>query len=162
MTIPHKFFKTIASLLFIVLSSLQSSTYAAAPSGQYGCMLNRNFGGWDAAIGVNTNSSNVGSNFLLYLNFDVTPNTISAVVNVSSNYGGSNAIGSQIIPGSATVTLNANTPITGVYQASDGVPYGLTMDLLPVNGGNTLFVISGMGVSAGSNTLSLSGVCNKV
>lgn len=151
----------LSSFLLVVATVLPCYSSAAAPTGKYGCMFNRNFSGYEVIIGTGT--PNVSSSILMYVNFD-SPASISAVGNNNSSFGDGNANGSQTLFNGTLSLSSVDTPITGSYQAtiSVGGTVQVVFNLLPVNGGNTLFVTTAMGVAGKSTTNAMTGVCNKV
>ena len=150
-----------SSVLLVVVTVLPCISSAAAPTGKYGCMFNRNFSGYEEKIGVG--SSSVSSSILMYVNFD-SPTSISAVSNNNNNFNAPGATGSQNVINGTVSLSSVDTPITGSYQAtiSVGGTAQVVLNLLPVNGGNTLFATSAMGERGLSTSNALTGVCNKV
>jgi hypothetical protein len=153
--------KYLSNVLLVVATVLPCFSSAAAPTGKYGCMFNRNFSGYEARIGLH--ATNVSSSILMYVNFD-SPASISAVANNNNDFGDSSATGSQTLFNGTLSLSNVDTPITGSYQAtiSVGGTAQVVLNLLPVNGGNTLFATSAMGVSGLSTSNAMTGVCNKI
>lgn len=158
---PIKRQLSLSFLIFALL--LCQSTFSQAStalSGQYGCLLNKNFGGYS----TNNNSSNgfTGSNYLMY--FDFTAGTFAFNIVGVTNWGLPGiATKSQAIP-SATVTVSAG-PIVNTFTATvtlgfTGAQNMITFNLMPTNSGNTLFLQEGV---AGNNDGEPStGVCNKI
>jgi hypothetical protein len=153
-------------LIFWVMGFLSLHTHAQKIStltGQYGCLLNRNFGGYDLALIQSTDDGSItGSNFLIYFDFNSKTSELNVV--------GSKTWGvTKIIPGELTVTNGTLSvgkgPLTHSFLVTTTIAtpkgnYSIAFNLLPVNGGATLLVQSATsGTGYGGPT---TGVCNKV
>jgi hypothetical protein len=81
----YKFIKGKIGHYILILTSFlfQINAQAVAPSGQYGCVLNRNFGGWEIS---SAGGSSVASNFTLYI--DYTANTYQMVASIQNELWG--------------------------------------------------------------------------
>ncbi len=134
-------------------------------SGQYGCVLNKNFAGYNVTNVKSTNDGSItGSNYLMYLDF--TNKGFQVNVIGLKTWGVS-----SIIPGSATVkngTLSvAPGPLTNSFTASasvfdpqQNVTWNLTFNLMSVNGGSTLLLQEG--ISGNGDGEPSTGACNRV
>lgn len=147
-----------SSLLFVQPIKAQA---VSSLSGQYGCILNRNFGGIPTPTGANANIT--GSNFMMYLDF--TGQTAQMNVSGLTNWGNANNARSSVAITIGTLSA-VNGPITNSFTASANFTFQgqnnniATYNLMSVNGGNTLLVQSGnTGNNDGEPT---TGVCNKV
>jgi hypothetical protein len=123
-------------------------------------VANKNFGGWDGYL-AGTNF--VGSNYLLYINFDTSVYQISA--QGTTNYAQVNPLKTNQTYTSGTIASVNPGPINGSYQIDTSVSNGNTVGtqtfiVMPVNGGNTLLMQGGTTGTADSTPLT--GVCNKV
>lgn len=157
--------KISSGCLFLSLFAFTNLSQAAAPSGQYGCMFNRNFGGLDLALIAN-NSSSTLSTSMFYMNFDSSnTGTIEGVIQTQTSYGLVGNTGSQSSVLSGTLAVTANSPITGSYKTvitfTTGGSGSLTMNLMSVNSGNTLLVTA-QPIAPQSTYLIGTGVCNKI
>ena len=154
--------KISSGCLFLSLFAFTNLSQAAAPSGQYGCMLNRNFGGFDAAL---NGGSNTGSTFMFYLSFDSSNSgTVEGMVQAHSHYGFADNVGSQLVIG-GTMAITPNSPITGSYKTVISITSGgsgsVTLNLLSVNSGNTLLATVQSGTTDATRWMA-TGVCNKI
>ena len=133
---------------------------ASPPSGQYGCVTNRSFNGWDLTL---SGASSVNSNMMFYLDFDAS--TFQGTVSLESSYGSSNNNGSQT-SFNGTFSVKPNTPILGSYFISLVGPPGkgntFPLNLMSVNGGNTLLVVSTLGGDSNNNSNPSTGVCQRI
>ncbi len=145
------------------LKTHEAMASTSALTGQYGCVTNKNFGGWDAYL---TGPNFVGANYLIFLDFDKSIYQIS--VGGVTNYNQANALKTSKsggVDGSIT-SINVG-PLTGSYVintsqiGSDGVTvFTQSLNIMPVNGGNTLLVQGG--TTGNGDSTPLTGVCNKV
>ena len=132
-------------------------------SGQYGCLLNRNFGGYNLAlIQDKDNGTITASNFLIY--FDFTNSGFQLNVVGLKTWGVE-----KITTGSRAVTNGtisvAKGPLSNSFMVTANIPtpvqnYVVTFNLMPVNGGATLLLQSG--VTGNGDGEPSTGVCNKV
>lgn len=157
------------SVLFLSPLKAQSSDVL---SGQYGCLVNKNFAGFDAYL---LGSSRVGYHYMWYLDFT---NKTSQMVSLHliSNYGKSDAAtfyapGASNSPYSGSSVSGSLSQVTrfptvnaylvrNTLTSPEGVSYVVTGVFMPVNGGNTLMVSSGAGGNGDSEPFT--GVCNKI
>lgn len=145
--------------VFILFSSV---AYACAtpPSGQYGCVTNRNFGGWDSTL---LGASQVGSNMMFYLDFST--GTFQGTVSLESNYNNANNTGNQIIF-NGTFSVKSDSPIIGSYALSLIGPPGkgntIPLNVMSVNGGSTLLVVSSLGLDSSNISNPSTGVCQRI
>ena len=151
----------LSFLVFLILGYHSIFTQAATSlTGQYGCLLNKNFGGYN----TNNNSSTgfTGSNLLMY--FDFTAGTFAVNVVGVTNWGLSGISTKAMALTSATVNVSVG-PIPNTYTAlvsiaANGTQNLITFNLMPTNSGNTLLLQEGV---AGNNDGEPStGVCNKI
>lgn len=157
---------------FIVIAFCSLSYFFVAPlhaqqfnslSGQYGCVLNRNFGGYNVANIQSTVDENItGSNFLMFLDFTNNKVEVNAVGlktwGVAKIITGSIAITNGYI--SVTKGPIANTFKVTATMTTNGQSFTTIYNLMPVNGGATLLLQSALtGSGDGEPT---TGACNKV
>ncbi len=155
------------SVGFIAQSNAQSTS--SVPSGKYGCLVNKNFAGFDARLDGGTR---IGYHYMLQ--FDLT-NKTSQIINIHliDNYGKSNvktswAAGADISPssdGTGVIEIKEDPNLTGAFlirnsSTSDSTKWTVTYVAMSVNGGNTLLVSSGAG--ANGDTTPFTGLCNKI
>lgn len=158
--------KIIAKILLLCICSILLPLHAqqiTSLTGQYGCLLNRNFGGYNLALIQGTNDGSItGSNFLIHFDFANSKWELNVV--------GLKTWGvEKVIPGSRAVTNGTLSvtkgPLTNTFfiTATVTVPgqtYVTTFNIMPVNGGSTLLLQQGIaGNGDGEPT---TGVCNKV
>ena len=148
----------VSSAIYLQPTKAQSVTTL---SGQYGCILNRNFSGIPITGGVNSNIT--GSNFMMYLDFNGR-NAQMTVVGLNS--WGNSAYSNATATITAGVLSVSAGPLTNSFTATINFTYQgqsgniTTYNLMSVNGGNTLLVQGGItGNNDGEPT---TGVCNKV
>lgn len=134
-------------------------------SGQYGCILNKNFAGYNVTdVNSVNNGSITGSNYMMYMDF--TNNGFQLNVIGLKTWG----VGS-IVTGSATVTngslsissgplTNSFTATANVVDTQNNVTDHLTFNLMSVNGGTTLLLQEG--IAGNGDGEPSTGVCNKV
>lgn len=160
--------KFLAGLLICSLSAMTAlyvqPTKAQAVtslSGQYGCILNRNYGGVPTRI--NKSNDFWGSNFMLYLDFNGT----TAQMNVVglTNWGDISAAKSEIGAINGALSIAAG-PLSNSFKATVDYTFNntagnyATYHLMSVNGGNTLLVQGG--TTGNNDSEPTTGVCNKV
>ena len=147
-------------LFAFILFSSAAYAYAAPPSGQYGCVTNRSFGGWDS---THLGASSVSSNMMFYLDFSTA--TFQGTVSLESNYNGANNTGSQV-SFNGTFTVKSDSPIIGSYALSLIGPPGkgntFPLNVMSVNGGNTLLVVSSLGSDNSNISNPSTGVCQRI
>ena len=153
---PIKYLAATAMLALTVFATYNikpkiANAQSASLSGQYGCVLNKNFGGYTTEL----NGNSYTSNFLMYIDFsgNTFQRQIAGVTNFNqstANVSYSNQTGS-ITVASGPVT-NSYT-VSGTYQSS--VVMGITV--VSVNGGNTLLVSE-----SATSDIPTTGVCQKV
>jgi hypothetical protein len=151
------------------VSSLNAQLISTSPSGKYGCLVNKNFAGYDAYL---DGSNRVGYHYMLQFDFESKK---SQIINIHliDNYGKANiktnwaagAGGDAPASGAGTIEVSADANYPGAYlirsiNTSDGKSYTTTYMAMSVNSGNTLLVSSGAGGNADSTPFT--GLCNKV
>ena len=147
--------------LFVQPSKAQA---ISSLSGQYGCILNRNFGGLVVPGGNGTDGSITGSNFMMY--FDFTGRTAQMSVLGLKYWGHTNKVVDTVALTTGTFPPLSAGPLTNSFKATVDFTYQgnsgniATYNLMSVNGGTTLLVQEGTtGNNDGEPT---TGVCNKV
>ena len=147
-------------LFTLILFSCLSYSYAATPSGQYGCVTNRSFGGWDTTT---LGASPVSSNMMFYLDFNT--GTFQGTVSLESNYNDANNTGSQV-SFNGTFTVKSDSPIIGSYAlsliGSPGKGNTFPLNVMSVNSGNTLLVVSSLGLDNTNISNPSTGVCQRI
>jgi hypothetical protein len=147
--------------LFVQPSKAQAVT---SLSGQYGCIMNRNFGGYVYKDRASTDLT--GSNFMLY--FDFTGNSVQLNVVGITNWGATSfspAVTSATLTSGGVLSVVAG-PLTNSFIATTNMTYGgsnghtMNYYLMAVNGGTTLLLQSGTGGTDDGEPAT--GVCNKV
>ena len=134
-------------------------------SGQYGCILNKNFAGYNVADVTSNNTGSItGSNYMMYMDFTNSGFQVNVI--------GLKTWGvSSIVTGSATVTNGSLSvsagPLTNSFTATAtlvdtqlNVTDHLTFNLMSVNGGNTLMLQQGLGGNGDGEPST--GVCNRI
>lgn len=127
-------------------------------TGQYGCILNKNFGG--ATVAYETGTGITGSNFMMYLDF-TNPGSQMSVVGWR-NWGGASLMQADAALTTGTLSKTSG-PLTNSFLVTTTFNSGndvVKFNVMSVNGGTTLLVQSGM-VGSGMGD-PLTGVCNKV
>jgi hypothetical protein len=149
-------------VLLFVLFQTTFSQASTALTGQYGCLLNKNFGGYN----TNNNSSTgfTGSNHLMY--FDFNAGTFALNVVGVTNWGLSGISTKAMALTSATVSVSVG-PIPNTYAAlvsiaANGTSNLITYVLMPTNSGNTLLLQETPTTSINTNGEPSTGVCNKI
>lgn len=157
-----------SSISYLGLTQAQAT---ASPSGKYGCLVNKNFAGYNASL---DGSNSVGYHYMLQ--FDLAAKT-SQIINVHliDNFGRSNistkwAAGAAFQPvagtGSGTLEIKESPDFPGAYlirstsTGENNSKFTTTYAALLVNSGNTMLVSSGTGGNADSTPFT--GVCNKI
>lgn len=157
---------TIAFAVYVNPLSAQS-TYILA--GQYGCLVNKNFGGYEARL---EGSARVGYHYMMY--FDFTSKKSETInIHLVDGFGTKDAktnwaqgLSSDVyssLPGNISVNFVANSNSAYLVRnslTSAGNTFVITYVVMPVNGGNTLLVSSGAGGNGDSTPFT--GVCNKI
>lgn len=128
-------------------------------TGKFGCLSNKNFGGWDALN--NGANGSIGVNQLFLIDFDASTSSAAVVIGVR-DYGLNSATGSKISATSGTIAITENIPATGIHTVVqtfvvDGNSMSQSFLVIPVNSGNTLMMLKD--ISNGSNPES--GICNR-
>lgn len=156
----------VASLAVVSVKSILPLRAATGISGQYGCITNKNFGGFTVKStwrpGDSTTSM-TGNNYLLYFDFDAATFNISVVG--ATKWGDAGAQGAEIVGGSGTLSVSTtprmpNTITVTASNTYNGTTYVSKYYLMAVNSNNTLLLIEGMGASASGEPNT--GMCNKV
>jgi hypothetical protein len=127
----------------MIPSNAQSIT--SVPSGTCGFLMSRNFGGWETSLaGANAiNANQVGM-----INFDT--GNISTFANQINNFGGPSAANAtQSNPAAAEITTTQSNnftvsagPFSGSYYLTFTGQSSPNIVVVPVNGGNTYFLIT--------------------
>ena len=139
---------------------------ASGLTGQYGCITNKNYSGFTSYStwqeGDSTTSI-VGSNYLMYLDFDAGTMKMSVVG--ATKWGARDVKATEIVGGSGSLATSSTTGMTNTFTATTSIVHAGTTwvskyYLMSVNSGNTLLLTEGMGLngSGSPNT----GVCNKI
>ena len=154
-------------LILLISSVFVQNTRAQAVStlsGQYGCILNRNYAGFSTLSGSVVGSGITGTNFMLY--FDFTAKTAQVSVVGVHNWGTSNVQTASLAGPYGTLSISTgpltNSFLVSVTQYSQLQPTNggvNTYLLMSTNGGNNLLVQSGTGPEDGQPS---TGVCNKI
>lgn len=144
------------SLAYIPTLKAQSSP---SLSGQYGCLVNKNFAGYDAHL---NGAKNVGYNYMLYLDF--TNKTSQLAAHLISNFNQADVEETTISSTQGSLDVK-NGDITNSHKVTSTIIYNnkslsITINAMSVNSGNTLLVSSGTGGSGDSTPFN--GVCTKV
>ena len=150
------------SLIFSLALPLNAQQITSL-TGQYGCLLNRNFGGYSLALINSANDGSItGSNFLIHFDFANSKWELNVVGlktwGVEKVITGSRAVTNGIL--SVTKGPLTNTFFITATVTVPGQTYVTTFNIMPVNGGATLLLQQGIaGNGDGEPT---TGVCNKV
>ena len=132
-------------------------------TGQYGCILNKNFGGYNIAlIKSSSDGTTTGSNYLMY--FDFNSKTLEINVVGLKTWGVASIITSSVSAKNGTITV-ANGPLTNTFTVtgtfySPGYSFVSSYNLMPVNGGATLLLQEGTAESGDKEPAT--GACNKI
>lgn len=155
------------SIFIFLMTSLSCLHANAQPitslTGQYGCMANRNFGGYDLALIQGTDDGNItGSNFMMYIDF--TNKSMEFNVVGSKTWGVSKIIKGEIAVTNGKISIE-NGPLTNSFLIKSTIStpkqsHLLTFNLMPVNGGATLLLQSG--TSGNGDSTPIAGACNKI
>lgn len=167
-------FKSLAKwiLTFALLHAGQSNAQSSSISlsGKFGCLVNKNFAGFDAGL---VGSTRVGYHYMLH--FDLTTKTSQIIsIHLIDNYGKSNvttnwAPGASATPvgngaGILEVKENPNFPgaflIRSTSTGDNNTKWTTTYVAMSVNNGNTLMISSGAGGNADNEPFT--GVCQKI
>jgi hypothetical protein len=163
MKFSSKRFLICLAFLASFFQTLNAQT-ATTLSGQYGCILNRNYAGFSTLSGSVAGSGITGTNFMLY--FDFTAKTAQVSVVGVHNWGTSNVQTASLAGPYGTLSISTgpltNSFLVSVTQYSQLQPTNggvNTYLLMSTNGGNNLLVQSGTGPEDGQPS---TGVCNKI
>lgn len=132
-------------------------------TGQYGCILNKNFGGYNLANIKNTEDGGItGSNYLIF--FDFTNKKMEMNVIGLKTWGVSKIVTGSVPITNGIISLNkgplTNTfTVTGTFTAP-GQTFVSSYNLMPVNGGATLLLQEGIGATGDGEPST--GACNKI
>jgi hypothetical protein len=132
-------------------------------TGQYGCILNKNFGGYNVAnVKATNDGSTTGSNYLMY--FDFTNNKFEINVVGLKTWGVAKIITSSDSARNGTISV-AKGPLTNTFTVTGtfltpGYTFVSSYNLMPVNGGTTLLLQEGTAASGDGEPAT--GACNKV
>lgn len=157
----------VAALLGVVsVKTILPAKAATTLTGQYGCITNKNFGGfanWATWRSGDSTTSITGSNYLLYLDFDAGSMNMSVVG--ATKWGDVGVKGAERVGITGTLTVNATNNMKNTFTAIQTVTNAETawvskFYLMSVNSGNTLLLQEGMGESASGEPNT--GVCNRV
>lgn len=152
----------IAASSFFYMQPIKAQAITSL-SGQYGCILNRNFGGMVLSGGQGTNLDITGSNFMMYFDFSSSPQAQVNVVGLT-NWGFDDyATNSLTLASTALSVVSGPLPNSfSVKPVLGGVEVAYNM--MAVNGGATLLVQS-LGPTPPQSSAEeppATGVCNKV
>lgn len=161
--------KPLMGLFLVLLTTMSYAQAVTSLSGQYSCMMNRNFGGLEQAkIGVD----GIASNGIGYLDFNSRSAEFSIVA--IKDYGLSTADQFRLTAQSSNFTVTAGpitnsflitlpSQLTYIEDTSLGLPIGKTFTIslyaMPVNNGNTLMLQE---ISAPGDGAPATEVCNKI
>lgn len=158
-----KLFTAIFTSLTLCLVLPLHAQQVTSLTGQYGCILNKNFGGYNVANVKTTNDgSTTGSNYLMY--FDFTNKIFEINVVGLKTWGVAKIITSSESAKNGTITV-ANGPLTNTFTVTGtfytpGYSFVSSYNLMPVNGGATLLLQEGTAASGDSEPAT--GACNRV
>ncbi len=173
----QKLAKPLAALA-VALAFPAANALAAAPTGQFSCMISNNTSGLDAYYSQ-ASQNTTGVHVASYMYLDFSSNTAQDVTAEVAGYGTTTPSNREPVITNGTLsvapytaaasvspatTTTANVPVTNLYTATltftiQGTTYNSTFLLSPVNSGNTLIVMA----DRGQNILGLAtGVCNKL
>lgn len=144
-----KLFNAIFTSLTLCLVLPLHAQQITSLTGQYGCILNKNFGGYNVANVKTTNDgSTTGSNYLMY--FDFTNKRFEINVVGLKTWGVAKIITSSESAKNGTITI-ANGPLTNTFTVTGtfytpGYSFVSSYNLMPVNGGATLLLQEGTGI----------------
>jgi len=156
----------LALLTIVGVKTMGVVKAASGITGQYGCITNKNFSGFTTMAtwreGDST-SSIVGSNYMMYLDFDAGTMKISIVG--ATKWGVSGVSGVDIVGGSGSLAVAPTTGMTNTFTATTsivnaGTTWVSKYYLMSVNSGNTLLLQEGMGLNGSGQPNT--GVCNKI
>jgi hypothetical protein len=151
-----------SSLIFSLALPLHAQQISSL-SGQYGCILNKNFGGYNVAnIKTTNDGSTTGSNALIY--FDFTNNKFEMSAVGLKTWGVAKIITTSETGKNGTISVTkgplTNTfTVTGTFD-TPGYTYVSSYNLMPVNGGTTLLLQQGTAASGDGEPST--GACNKI
>lgn len=150
------------SLIFLLALPLRAQQITSL-TGEYGCILNKNFGGYNVAnIKTTNDGSTTGSNYLMY--FDFTNNKFEINVVGLKTWGVAKIITSSDSARNGTISV-AKGPLTNTFTVTGtfytpGYSFISSYNLMPVNGGATLLLQEGTAASGDGEPAT--GACNKV
>lgn len=153
------YLKRLISFLVFLSSFIQvANAQSLSLSGQYGCILNRNYAGFSTLSGSVKGSGITASNFMLYLDFSAKTSRASVVGVIN---WGTSTVQTTAVAGDIGTLMVANGPITNSFLVTVKENSGtVTFLMMPTNGGNNLLVQSGIaGTDDGQPS---TGVCNKI
>lgn len=152
------------------ISPLNAQSSSSSLSGKYGCLVNKNFSGFDAGL---NGSTRVGYHYMLH--FDLTSKTSQIIsIHLIDNYGKSSvttnwapgASGTPAGSGAGVLEVKENQNFPGAYlirstsTSENSTKWTTTYVAMSVNNGNTLLISSGAGGNGDSEPFT--GVCNKI
>ena len=158
--------KLLISIFLSILFSFALPSHAqqiSSLTGQYGCIFNKNFGGFNAANVKGTNDGSMtGSNSLIYFDFSNSKYEENAIG--MNTWGVPNIVMNSITVKNGTVSVSKG-PLTNSFSVSATVNYNgevsvSTYLLLSVNGGATLLLQSG--IKGNGDGEPATGACNRV
>ena len=132
-------------------------------TGQYGCIYNKNFGGFNAANIKSTNDGSItGATSLIY--FDFSNGKYEENIVGMNTWGVPNIVMNSISGINGTISTSKG-PLTNSFNVSatvrvNGQTWVSTYLLLSVNGGATLLLQSG--IKGNGDGEPATGACNKI
>lgn len=132
-------------------------------TGQYGCIYNKNFGGFNAANIKSTNDGSItGATSLIY--FDFSSGKYEENIVGMNTWGVPNVVMNSITVKNGTLSISRG-PLTNSFNVSatvtgNGQTWVSTYLLLSVNGGATLLLQSG--IKGNGDGEPATGACNKL
>jgi len=153
---------TLLSLMLFFALPLKAQQITSL-TGQYGCIYNKNFGGFNAANIKSTNDGSItGSNSLIYFDFSNGKYEENAVG--MNTWGVPNIIMNSITVKNGTVSVSkghiSNSFSVSATIRDNGQTWVSTYLLLSVNGGATLLLQSG--IKGNGDGEPATGACNRI
>jgi hypothetical protein len=152
----------LLSLIFPVLVLTAKAQALPILTGQYGCILNRNYAGFSTLSGSVVGQGITGTNFMFYFDFNSKTAQISVV---GVNNWGTSSVKTASAAGPFGTIVVESGPLTNsfmvvVTEYTGQPPKTNTFLMMPTNNGNNLLVQSGInGTDDGQPS---TGVCNKI
>lgn len=158
--------KLITLTLLLLVTSFMSPLRAQplnSLTGQYGCIYNKNFGGFNAANIKSTNDGSItGATSIIY--FDFSNGKYEQNIVGMNTWGVPNIVMNNITIKNGTLSISKG-PLTNSFNVSatvtgNGQTWVSTYLLLSVNGGATLLLQSG--INGNGDGEPATGACNKI